>query len=247
MKKQISYTAILLALAFQVTAQDSLPPRNQPERPHELGISVLTPLIMLAGASDYQERFSNLTYRYRFTKISAFRAIIGAAPMMNNYGYNSTPYYERPAVVTSNTSTLYPIDEVTTPSNFQVGVGYEYIRGRRLKHCVGIDLVYNNKFEKHKNYFMLRREETDPNGQKVMREYQLDSASTVKAMNFDKIGCNIFFSLRFEATKKFFITASTIATLRYWQSGIAPNKGTTMDMNLVGLIGDVSLFYRFGM
>ena len=72
MKKKIAAlltaTAVLFTMHSNLNAQDSLrvdslnSPRFRPDKPHEVGISILTPVILMTGAGDDQSgRYTNLT------------------------------------------------------------------------------------------------------------------------------------------------------------------------------------------
>jgi len=229
-----------MATAFTVKAQDSLSLRKKsPERKHEVGVSIITPLIIVLGATDYNERFSNLTYRRFLSDKHAVKSFVGIGSA------GIVPNNPR-TVSATNTSTVYFINNRTTPSNFQVGFGYEYILGnKKLKHVFGADLVYNNKFLKEEFFYYQEIDSVGVNGKRFHQTTQLDTGSYVKTNNYDKIGFNLSYSLRYDISKRWVITASGTLSSRYYRQKVRNTYNTGTELEYVGLVSDVSLFFKF--
>jgi len=153
-----------------------------------------------------------------------------------------------PGVVSANnTSTVYLMNNRTTPSNVQFGLGYEYVMGsKKLKHAVGIDVYYNNKFVRDQYFYYRDYDSTHTNGQTTREFTKIDTGGYVRTQNYDKVGINLSYSLRYEVSRRWMISASTIMTNKfYWDKKTNGSRGQNYEMNFVGLISDISIFYRF--
>ena len=233
-KKQI--ILLLTIAAFTAQAQDSLKTSAKaPKKKHELGVSIIVPLILAIGATDYNERYTNLTYRYFLKDKHAIKPFVGVSMV------TPTPEAQKTISATNN-STLYAMNNITTPSNFQVGVGYEYIMGKKkLKHAIGADIYYNNKFLKEEFFYYQEIDSVGVDGNRFRQTTTLDTGAYIKTKNYDKLGFNLCYSVRYEASKRWVISTSTIMTNKfYW----AP-RSSNYEMNFIGLISDISIFYRF--
>src|SRR4051812_47448063 len=101
-KKQLAMAFI--ACAFTIQAQDTT--SKVSKHRHELGVSVIVPLILAVGATDYNERYTNLSYRYFLSKNHAIKPFVGISTI------NNVP--NNPQTVSStNTSTLYFMNHTT--------------------------------------------------------------------------------------------------------------------------------------
>lgn len=238
MKNKISITLAIIALNCAAQQQDSLTVKSPvPAKSTEIGVSVSSALFVLSGVTDYNERFTNVTYRRLFPKNHAIKLFTGVA-LFNSYVDGYQQGYYIPAVAHT---TIYATSEITTPSNFQVGLGYEYIVGKRkLKQAFGVDLVYNNKFERH-NFYYVR---VHDNGGKL-ESTPLDTGAYVKGTNYDKFGFNLSYSLRYQFSKHWVVTASCIASYRNYRRREKSMDGNVSDFNMNGLISDISIFYKF--
>lgn len=234
-------TALLIIIVSCMGAQDTLNKNKIPDKRHELGISIIVPVIYAIGAADYNERYSNIAFRYFITKKHAIKPFVGFSPF-------SAIANDPKAISTTNTSTLYLANNSKTPSNFQLGVGYEFIIGKRkLKQVLGADIYYNNKFLREELYYYRHFDSTDVHGSVTQGTTKLDTGRYVRTTNYDKIGFNLSYGLRYEASKRWVITASTIVTNKlYWsKSPGLPGRSSNFEMNVVGLISDICVFYRF--
>lgn len=237
----------LIALAFAIIVfncaaqnHDSLKLQAPvPKKSSEIGVSISSAFFVLAGVTDYNERFTNVTYRRLFPKNHAIKLFTGVA-LFNSYSNNYQQGYYIPSVAHT---TIYPTSEISTPSNFQVGLGYEYIIGKRkLKQVFGVDLVYNNKFER-KNFYYMQVYDSTGNGHS--ESTRLDTGAYVKGTNFDKFGFNVSYSLRYQFSKHWVATASCIASYRNYRRREKGMEGNVSDFNMNGLISDISIFYKF--
>jgi hypothetical protein len=238
---QKTATVLMIVLVLTIHAQDStITKPARPERPHELGISVLTPMIVLAGGSvNSWDNFTNLTYRYRVTEKRAFKLFIGAG---RKNSYYPDPLFTGQIVPTTNPA-YYLIRNDTRPSNFQVGIGYEYMFGKRLKHVLGTDIVYSNSFEKTE-YYHVKIQESTQSGVTTTNYTRLDTGSYATAMNYDKMGLNLAYSLRYELSRRWAVTGTFIAALRYSRSRQDGGYVESFELNITP-IGDISAFYKF--
>jgi hypothetical protein len=240
MKKALFIITILLAVSETASCQDTTAkPLTKPGRRKEIGVSILTPLILMAGTQDQSGRYTNVTFRYRFTFRRAVRAFVGFAS--NNPPYPSL--YE--AGVVTNSTTTYEVVVRTRPSNFQAGIGYEYMVGERLKQVPAIDLVYANLFEKDEHTFVKYSSNVDSTGGGSYLYERIDSTRSVYTQNYDKIGINLSYSLRYELSRKWIITASIVAAYRYTRRGAGKNAIVHQDFDIIGPLSDISIFYRF--
>ena len=238
----IKPTAILLTfllIAGTCHAQDSLVKKEKKQV--ELGISLSTPLFVLLGVTDHNERYTNLTGRYFITKKHAVKAFAGVALLNEGSSdYKQTSY---PAV---NQTTVFPTTEIKTPSNFQLGLGYEYVMGKRkLKTALGIDVLYNNKFESTKFYYLTLRDSLRPDGQTITDINRLDTGGYIHNYNLNKLGINFSYSLRYALSKRWLLTGSFIMSYKIYRRKEGLDETTISDFNLIGLVSDISLFYRF--
>jgi hypothetical protein len=242
--RPVTLCTMVLLTSCSLSAQDSLRTTSSTQgfKRHEVGVSVLTPLIILAGATDYNERFTNITYRFRKNKNHAFKTFAGLSR-------NETPlyYHDQPAgMLGASGNTVYPEVITHIPSNFQLGAGYEFIIGRRVQQAFGLDFVYNNKFEKQEHFYREAYTVAEPNGMKRTEERRLDTGSFVTSRNYDKIGFDLSYSLRFPLAKRWLVTASVIGSYRYFKGYDNGRTYSIHDWNINGLLSDVSIFYRFG-
>ncbi len=240
MKKALLIITILFAVSQTARCQDTTAkPITKPGRQKEIGVSILTPLILMAGTQDQSGRYTNATFRYRFTFRRAMRAFVGFAS-------NNPPYptlYE--AGVITNSTTTYEVVVRTRPSNFQAGIGYEYMVGERLKQVPAIDIVYANLFEKEEHVFVKYSNTLDSTGGGSYFYERIDSTRSVYTQNYDKIGINLSYSLRYELSRKWIITASIVAAYRYTRKSSGNGVKATQDFDIVGPLSDISIFYRF--
>ena len=231
---------VIFALSETASSQDTTAkPITKPGRQKEIGVSILTPLILMAGTQDLSGRYTNATFRYRFTFRRAMKVFVGFAS--NNPPYPS-PYE---AGVVTNSTTTYEVVIRTRPSNFQAGIGYEYMVGERLKQVPAIDIVYANLFEKEEHVFMKYRNNIDSMGNGSYVYERIDSTRSVKTYNYDKIGINLSYSLRYELSRKWIISASIIAAYRYTSRGSGKNKIVNHNFDIIGPLSDISIYYRF--
>jgi hypothetical protein len=240
-QKKIFAVVLLTAFSLMTNAQDTLKNKSlKPTRPREIGVSILSPVIMLAGVFDNSGRYSNLTYRYRLTERHAIRGFVGTS-----MGTHEIPEMIPEIVNTASQTSIYSAVNKTSKLNFQVGAGYEYLRGGKLKHGPGLDLVYCYAQEKSEHYYFSGKDTVDPQGNKRMEYTRLDTGSYVKKTDINKFGVNLHYSLRYELSRKWIVTASMIGSFRVYRTRNQYGTSTVNDFNMNGLIGDVSVFYRF--
>lgn len=234
-------TSLLLTGVLTAKAQDSLKPKTAyPAKKSELGISVITPAIMVLGATDFNERYTNLTYRYFLSEKHTIKPFVG----MSFFPPPSLGYPR--SVSAANSSTVYMMSNATTPTNFQVGVGYEYVLGgRRLKHLIGADLLYNNKFTREEILYYRETDSVDVNGKVGKVTTPIDTGRSVKTNNYDKIGLNLHYTIRYEVSKRWLITASAIMSNKYYIRTSKNGQASNFDANFIGLVSDISIFFRF--
>lgn len=241
MIQRLTYLLVLIMIGTSIFAQDTLSAKKViPEKRHETGLSVMVPFLLLAGVSDnHNERFSFLTYRYRFTERHSLRASVGFAPFYEEYKDNPISL----ASVAQNT--VYSNVYSHNPTNYQVTLGYELMRGKKLKHVFGFELLYNNRFAVDSYYYTEDYITTLPDGTTIRNRRTLDTGSYSKTFNYHKFGANISYSLRYDIGKKWAITASTIASFKMYQQIKTNRTSMVSDFSMVGLISDISMFYKF--
>jgi hypothetical protein len=185
------------------------------------------------------DRYTNVTYRFRFTEKHAARVFAGAG--------GRRPSYPDPLhtgqIVSTSTPAYFLVRNTTRPSNFQAGIGYEYIFGSRLKKVLGADLVYNNIFEKEE-YYYVKLQDSVGSGITFTNYSRIDTGSFVTTRNYDKAGLNLNFSLRYDFSRRWVVTGTMIAALRYSRSGRDGGYINTFDLN-ISPVGDLSVFYKF--
>lgn len=240
-KKNFTLALLFIALAASAQTKDSLSLKKKPARPHELGFSVSSIFFLLAGVSDYNERYTNLTYRYLFREKQAVKVFAGAS-IFNSQANK----LESVRLSVTNSSTVYSTYEKTTPSNFQVGLGYEYILGNgKLKHVLGVDLLYNNKFERERNYYSISHDSIIGNGTHYTHTSPIDTGRVTKSQNFDKFGVNLNYTLRYQLSKRWVITTGLLFSYKTYAVKSQAGNTRNGEANFNGLISDVSLFYKF--
>jgi hypothetical protein len=228
---------IVLIFTLEIKSQDSTAKTPLKSPRHELGVGILYPTLVIFGAyNDNIERYTNLTYRKWFKEKYSFKAFAGTIfpNSMDNYSKNTV-------VILPGNTQLIGNTMIQTPSNCQFGFGFErYIGHKKLKLYTGIDVVYNNKFVKKSFYYTYAK---DSAANSITK---LDTGAYVSTRNFDKIGLNFNFGVRYEFNKQWVLTANYTAMTRFWQFK-NPNGSTSQyfDLNSTGLISDISLFYRF--
>lgn len=237
-----SLIILFVILIGQAKSQDTL---NQTQaftdKRHEFGVSVLSPFFMIAGARDDNERYTNLTYRYRFTQKHAIKALVGTALFDESEGR-----FKQDQVQSVPGKTVYLTTETKIPTNFQTGIGYEIMFGNgKLKHVVGVDLIYNNKFVSQDSYYVKFCDTLDANGARQFSMNRLDTGRVIKTRNFDKFGANISYSARYEISPRWVLTGSLILNYRYYERRTNGIMSGISDFNVNGLLADVSIYYRF--
>ena len=239
MKSEKLIIIILIGAISMVKAQDSSFVGKKPARPHEIGFSASTVFFLLAGVSDYNERYTNITYRYFLKEKHALKFFTGA----NVFNPDNTIKSELRSV---NQSSVYATTEKKTPSNFQLGLGYEYILGKgKLKHVIGVDLLYNNKFERENFYFMNVKDSINSKGNHELKSTRVDTGAYLKTNNYNKFGLNLSYSLRYRLSKKWVITAGMLLSYKTYRRKETYGYTTVGEGNFNGIISDVSVFYTF--
>ena len=237
------FTLLLVLTALFSKSQDSLTNSLKIKaRPNELGIDISSLLTILMGTQDYSGRYTNLTYRHWIADNHALRAFIG-----NNFQEETDPFSlpQNSGIIPGEQPLVYSTKVTTTPTNFQVGIGYEYLHGGRFKHGPGADLVYNNVYEKTEFFNVKVYESKDSTGMTTQQWDKLDSGAHVQVVNINKFGFNLGYSIRYQITKRWVISAGTMGSFR-----VSARSGPTgtiynFDFDMVGIISDISLFYRF--
>ena len=234
---------ILVLLIGKLFAQDTTFVKPEPfnEKRHEFGLGVLSPFLMLTGAKDVNERFTNLTYRYRVNQKHAFKLLVGTVMFDESEGS-----FKQERMLSVPGKTVYLNTETRVPTNIQTGLGYELILGKsKLKHAIGIDLIYNNKFVSENSFYVNYTETTDTAGYKVFNIKLLDTGMTIKTRNYDKFGANLSYNLRYELSPRWALTGSFILNYRYYERRVNGLMAGISDFNINGLVSDISIFYRF--
>lgn len=237
-----SLIILFLIISMRSNSQDTIvQPKSFTENRNEFGVSVLSPFFMIAGAKDDNERYTNLTYRHRFSQKHAIKALVGTALFDESEGR-----FKQDQVQSVPGKTLYLTTETKIPTNFQTGLGYEIMFGNgKLKHVVGVDLIYNNKFVSQESYYVRYNDSLDANGNHNFSINRLDTGRVIKSRNYDKFGLNISYSARYEISPRWVITGSFILNYRYYERRIYNIMTGVSDFNVNGLLADVSIFYRF--
>ena len=237
-KKKLLLYLFLMSITT-VNAQDSSKTKSRkPTFRNEVGISILTPVIVLAGATDKSNRFSNVTYRYRLSQRHALRTFLGTAIF---FASKDIGIY-RPVILQGNQFLYYTGEITSILRNVQVAIGYEYMIGSKLKHVFGVDLVYNNMLKKEESFI------ADPVFYPEiasMTYHKRDSTFFTRTTPINKVGFNFNYSLRYELSRRFIITSSFIAALRFSSFGRGSRDFTTTTLDMTGIVSDISVFYRF--
>jgi hypothetical protein len=240
---KINFILMLALFNSAVYAQDSTDKKKTkviPERRHEVGISILTPFLMLTGANDsHNERFMYAAYRYRLSQYNSIKAAVGFAPFFQEYRNNPV------GAISSPQNTVYLNVTPTNPVNYQVCFGYERMFGGRLKHVFGIDLLYNKRVMVENYYYTEIHQQTDPFGNTSTVYKSIDTGAYHKTYRYNRFGFNLTYSLRYEFSKRFVLMASAIGSFKYTVANINNRRITNFDFNTPGLVADVTLFYRF--
>jgi hypothetical protein len=227
---------------FKLKAQsDTIAPVTFKESRHEIGLGILSPFLMVVGATDLNERYTNFSYRYRIHQKHAIKAFIGNAFFNSN---ENKMTQERMQATPGQTVYLNRV--FRTPTNFQTGLGYELILGKnKLKHVVGVDLLYNNKFtSEHTSYFLLK-DSSVANGNNSIIGRGIDTGAATLTRNYDKFGANFSYNLRYEFSKKWLITSSFVMNYRFYKRRENGILAGISDFSINSLISDISLYYRF--
>jgi hypothetical protein len=211
------------------------------EKRHEIGIGVLSPFLMIVGASDFNERYTNLSYRYRINQNQAFKVLIGNAFFNSNENRIG-----QDMVQATPGQTIYINKQYRTPSNFQIGLGYEYMFGKnKLKHVLGVDFIYNNKFNTEYSNYFLEKDTLNANGIKSIFGEKIDTGAVTLSRNYNKCGANFSYYLRYVFSKKWLMTSSFILNYRVYRRKVNNTMVGISEFNINGLIADISIFYRF--
>lgn len=231
------FLMIVLALkAVTMAGQDTATTTPLLGPRHEIGLSVLPAGIMLTGATDYNERFTNLAWRYRLTPDHALKLFAGMTLFSAPYDDTRTIGY-----VSAPGTTVYPISFIDRPTNVQFGGGYEYMIGERLKHVIGLDAFYNYNKQTTRYYYERIKDSTDVNGTTTTILETLDTGRYSVKKTLEKVGVNVSYSLRYSLSRRWVVTCSMIATVRFQMK----DGSNVTEFMMNGLLGDISLFYRF--
>lgn len=240
--KNILIAPLLFAMNTSIAQNDTLRishPFN--ENRHEIGLGILSPFLMIVGATDFNERYTNLSYRYRYSEKHSAKVMIGNAFFNSNENRIG-----KDMIRATPGQTIYINRQYRTPSNFQIGLGYEYMLGKnKLKHMLGIDLIYNNKFHTENTSYFLEKDTMNGSGIKSVFAEMIDTGAVTKSRNYNKFGANFSYSLRYEFSRKWLITSSFILNYRIYKRREDNVTVNVSDFNINGLIADISIFYRF--
>src|SRR5262249_26081732 len=108
---------------------------------------------------------------------------------------------------------------------------------RKLKHVLGADVLYNNKFLREEYFYY---EQTSDN-----KTTRIDTGSYVKTSNFDKLGLNLHYTLRYELSSRWLVTASATMANKFYRQKVRNSYSNNYSIDMLGLISDISIFYRF--
>lgn len=241
MKKSMLFLLCVIVAIAHAQVSDSSSKKINPKC-HEIGVNLLPPLLFISNANGVQPKFFNATYRYLKNEKHAFRVTAG----INVYNSGGFPSFRTDVVLKSNNFTIYKNTSDGTPANFMGGIGYERIFGKRkLKHVIGCDMTYNYVGRRTSvDYYGLKDSLVNGN---LQREFvPIDTGKTIVHKYYNKVGIAPFYSIRYELSSKWLITASTRVNLQYSQMTYAGYpKIASFDFNASGLLSELSLFYRF--
>ena len=241
MKKTVFLSLCVFTVIAQAQVSDTIGKKKKFNQ-HELGINLLPPLLFVSGATGVQPKFLNTTYRYLKNEKHAFRVTTG----INVYNTGGHPSFMNDMVSHSNDLTIIKTTSNRSPINIMTGIGYERILGKRkLKHVVGFDLNYNYVSRKTIiDYYGFK--DSIVNGINYMEFVPIDTGKTVIHKYYNKFGITPFYSVRYELSPKWTLTASTRFNFQYSRlSYPGYPKISSFDFNTSGLLSELSLFYRF--
>ncbi len=233
---------ILCLLIVEGQSQDSSKAKTPKIlKRHEIGLNILPPLLALSGVSQSQPNFFNATYRYILNAHNALRATAG----INVYNSNNSGD-QKNAVAMGNGLTVYQTTNSRTPANLMAGIGYERIMGKRkLKHVIGVDLTYNYVSSiSSSSYYGIK--DSVYNNTHHADIVPIDTGRATVQKYYHKFGVTPFYSIRYPLSSKWLISASTRFNFQYYKINNGNYPAITLyDLNLSGLISEISLFYRF--
>lgn len=238
-----SMLLLLCAYALNANSQDTTTTANLSKvKRHEVGLNILPPFLMLAGASGGNPHYFNFTYKYFLNERLAFRTTAGIIVFGNNYSYSN----QTETVVKTSSVTINKTNYTHDPTNVQGSLGLEYVFGKRkLKHVAGFDLTYNYQNRRENISYYKLTDSIGSNNQKIQNWQNIDTGRAVINTYINKYGITPFYSVRYPITEKFILTSSMRLNLQASQKRYNGITYTSFDFNMSGIISEVSLFYRF--
>lgn len=249
MKKMVVLLAII-AFGMNVTAQSV----NDSLRKNEFSVSVLPMFVAFAGASS-GNTFTNFNFGYkRYIKNKyAFRTALVFFPA-SAYRYNNgVPEYYN----TVDTMNYFRIAN-TSGTKLQLNLGAERIYTmKRFMHGIGADICFSYQRVNSNEDFYKQRVNTATSVPwayyPVNFDQRVDTMSRFYQLKGFGVGTQVFYSLRFRMSEKFYLSSTigpylNLSFMKCMNSNISEMKVgsvfSNIDLNSIW-VSDLSIAYRF--
>lgn len=220
---------------------------------HEISVSVLPVINVLSGSfSNSTYTNFNFGYKYYFPKY-AFRTAFVFFPSFN--GYNSGfSFYDR----TVGNRIVFRRDHYRVNPKLQLNIGFEKLfKYNRLVHGIGVDVSVNNSTVRYGTDYYYRPYGFNSNAPVNFGDttnYAVDSLSYSVSEKKIGLGLQVFYSIRYKISKRFYLSATIGPSLNFsFVNGqryeartkeTQKYKATQFDFPNVGFISDISICFR---
>jgi hypothetical protein len=260
MTKNIVWAFVITILALKGFSQENpLHFISEPKVPedeikkNEAGLNTAPFITMFLGAEMYHPKIA-LSYKRIIKSKNAIRASINSL----SETYINSNYKNYYIISQTDSTQLRRNYENTNGNKYQVNIGYEWRKGKKkLKYFFGNDLIFGYAGEKHRTYdenYILQKTII---GKDTLNQFYLDSSITIEysSTRYLYAGISPFIGLYYPLSKKFVLSIQTgadilfsigrVRTKDYIKNETSEVRVSTFDLNMNGLINDLSLVYRF--
>ncbi len=241
-----------LMFSLQIPAQQTL---RDTINKHEIGINLLPLLTLSSGSNINPSMAFSAYYRKFFGERYVYRIGIGLAPFINAFSNNGMLNYNRSIgqkVVFGQTNNK------STPRLILSFGGEKILRYRRLIHSIGAELLISFRSYKYDNSYIWYNAVSDPSklfARHDSLDHNVDSLGSTGKFKETGIGVRILYALRYQLTKRFYVSASlgpSLVLLTATGEIFERNTQTTRqvryfypDITTVPFFSELSICYRF--
>jgi len=226
---------------------------------HEISVSVLPVLNYFSGSFPQSEYVNfNFSYKCYFKNKFVARAAVVYFPRKNGLSsYDGAYVFDRTIFEpTGSVKNIFSLYYSNRSEKWQFNLGLEKIvKTNRLMHGFGCEIFVNKWQENFKKNYEYRYV-----GQSInlnftdTTNYSVDSLNTKSTSKFTGVGLQVFYSMRYQISKRWYVSTTIGPSLAYIFASSSQYKnstGKTTDSKSsqfyfpnVGFISDISICFR---